>query len=112
MDASFDFAPITSIGQGIPKLIRSRSTNSPGANNLKLHVDRMTKQQLEQAIETIIEHPTTITIVDNNGNQKKTEIVGIPNKNDANNNDKNQIERSSRIRSNSPIVRFGNPLTH
>ena len=74
----------------------------------------MTKQQLEQAIETITEHPTTITIVDNNGNQnqKKTEIVVIPNKNDANNNDKNQIERSSRIRSNSPIVRFGNPLTH
>ena len=54
------------------------------ANNLKLHVDRLTDQQLEQAIETISEDPTTITILDNNGNEKqiKTETVEIPNTNE------------------------------
>ena len=75
----------------------------------------MTDQDLEQDIETINEDPTTITIVDNNGNENqiKTEIIEIPNTNETNNNNNNnQIRRSSKIRSNNPIVRFGNPLTH
>ena len=65
-------------------MIRSRSPKSPGETNLRLHVDRMTEQQLEQAIETINKDPTTITIVDNNGNENqiKTDITEIPNTNE------------------------------
>ena len=73
----------------------------------------MNEQQLEQAIETITENPTTTTIVDNTGieNQMKTEVNEIPNTNEL---DKNyqQIRRSSRLRPNNPLIRFGNPLTH
>ena len=98
---------------GKPKPIGNCPPKSPSANNLKLPVDKMTEQQLEQAIETISEDLTTITIVDNNSNENqiKTEIVEISNTNQTNNN-KNQIRRSSKIRSNNPIVRFGNLLTH
>ena len=76
-------------------------------------MDRLTEQQLEQAIDTINDDPTTITIVDNNGidNQTKTEINETPNTNETSNNG-DQIRRSSRIRSNIPIEGFGNPLTH
>ena len=114
MDASFDFTPRIPIGRGRPKLFRSRSPNSPGTNNLKLHVDRMTDQQLEQAIETINEDPITVTIVDINGNENqiKSEIIELPNTFETNNNNNNQIRRSSRIRSNNPLVTFGNPLKH
>ena len=75
----------------------------------------MTEQQLEQAIETISDDPTTITIVDNNGNenQMKTEINEIQNTNETSNNN-NKIRRSSRIRSNisnSKISKPGKTLT-
>ena len=112
MDASFDFTPPIPIGRSRPKLFRSRSPDSPGTNNLKLHVDKMTDQQLEQAIETINEDPITVTIVDNNGNenQMKKENIELPNTIETNNNIDNQIRRSSRSRSNNPIVTFGNPL--
>ena len=68
MKESFDLTPTTPIGRGRPKLVRNRNPKSPGENNLKLHVDNMNEQQLEQAIETITENPTTTTIVDNTGN--------------------------------------------
>ena len=113
MDTSLDFTPPTPIGQVRRKLLRSRSPKSSRERNLKLHVDRMTEQQLEPAIETINEDPITITIVDNNGNenQRKTEITELPNTNETNNNN-NQVRRCSRIRSNIPIVRFRNPIIH
>ena len=113
MDASFVFTPPTPIGGGKPKPIRICSPNSSGASNLKLHVDKMTKQQLEQAIETISEDPSTITIVNNKGNENeiKTEVVETSNTNETNTNN-NHIRRSSKLRSNNPIVSFGNPLTH
>ena len=111
MEESFDLTPPTPIGRDRPKLVRNRDPKSPlaGASNLKLHVDNVSKQQLEQAIETIIENPTTTTIVDNTGNenQTKTEINKIPNTNESDNNNQ-QIRRSSRLRSNNPIIRFGN----
>ena len=61
---------------------------------------------------TITENPATTTI-DKTGdeNQIKTEINEIPNTNELDNNNQ-QNRRSSRLRSNNPIIRFGNPLTH
>ena len=81
---------------------------------MKLHVENMNEQQLEQALETINENPTTATIIDNNGNENyiKTEINEITNTNEINSNKTQPIRRSSRLRTNNPIVRFGNPLTH
>ena len=46
---------------------------TPRENNLKLHVDRMSEEQLEQAMEAIAEDPTTITIVDNNSNENQNQ---------------------------------------
>ena len=113
MEERFDITPTTPIGRGGPKLVRNRDPKSPGTNNLKLHIDNMNERQLEQAMETITENPTTTTIVGNigNENQIKTEINEISNTNELDNNNQ-QIRRSSRLRSNNPIIRFGNPLTH
>ena len=106
MDEEFEFTPPTSIGRGGPK--------SPGADNLKLHVENMNEQQLGQALETINENRTIATIIDKNGNESciKTEINEIPNTSETNSNNNQPIRRSSRLRTNNPIVRFGNPLTH
>ena len=121
MEESFDLTPTTPIGRGRPKLVRNRDPKSSGANNCrqrttcadKPHVDNMNEQQLEQALETITENPVTTTIVDNTGNENqiKTEINEIPNTIELDNNNQ-QIRRSSRLRSNNPRIRFGNPLTH
>ena len=111
MQASFEFTPPTQIGQVRRKLIRSRSPKSPGERNLKLHMDRMNEQQLEQAIETINEDPTTVTIINNHGNENqiKTELTEIPNSNETSIN--NQTRISSKIRSKNPEISFANPLT-
>ena len=113
METSFDFTPPTPIGRGRPKLIHRCSPKSAGESNLELQVDRMTEQQLGQAIEIINEDPPTITVVDKNGheNQLKTEIIEILSTNETDNNT-NQIRRSSRRRFNKSIILFGNPLTH
>ena len=105
MDEEFEFTPPTLIVRGGPK--------SPGAGNLKLHVENMNEQQLEQALETINENPTTTTIIDNNGNECYiiTEMNEIPNTSEINSNNNQRIRRSSRLRTNNPIVRFGNTLT-
>ena len=68
MEESFDLTPTAPIGRRRPKLVRNRDPKSLGANNLKLHVDNMNEQQLEEAIETITENPANTTIVDNTGN--------------------------------------------
>ena len=106
MDEEFEFTPPTPIRRGGPK--------SPGAGNLKLHVENMNEQQLEQALETINENPTTTTIIDNNGNENyiKTEINEIPNTSEINSNNNQPNRRSSRLKTNNPIVRFENPLFH
>ena len=106
MEEEFEFTPPTPIRRGEPQ--------SPGAGNLKLHVENMNEQQLEQALETINENPTTTTIIDNNGNENyiKTEINEITNTSERSSNNNQPIRRSSRLRANNPIVRFGNPLTH
>ena len=49
-------------------------TNITGRKKPKTALDRMTEKQLEQDIETINEGPTTITIVDNNGNENQIKI--------------------------------------
>ena len=116
METSFDFTPPIQIGRGRKKTIKEKT---PGENNLKLHVDRMSEEQLEQAIEAIVEDPTTITIVDNNGNENqnqnnqnqfKTEITELPDTIETNNTSL-QTKKSSRIRANNPIIRYGNPVT-
>ena len=68
MEANFEFGAPIQIGRGRPKLIRDRSANTPGKNNLNLPEEKMTKEQLEQALETIGEDPNSTTINDNNGN--------------------------------------------
>ena len=92
METSFDFTTPLQTGRGRKKATRERT---PGENNLKLHVDKINNQQLEQAIEAITENPTAITIVDNNGNENqnqnnqnqiKTELTAIPNTNETKNN--------------------------
>ena len=92
---------------------------TPRENNLKLHVDRMSEEQLEQAMEAIAEIPKTITIVDNNGNEKqnqnnqnqiKSGMTEIPDTIETNNTNI-QTRKSSRIRANNPIIRYGNPVT-
>ena len=79
----------------------------------------MSEEKLEQAMEAIAEDPTTITIVDNNGNENqnqnnqnqiKTEITEIPDTIERNNTII-QTRKSSRIRANNPIIRYGNPVT-
>ena len=116
METSFDFTPPIQIGRGRKKTIKEKT---PGENNLKLHVDRMIEEQLEQAMEAIAEDPTTITIVDNNGNENqnqnnqnqiKTEITELPDTIETNNTNI-QTRKSSRIRTNNPIIRYGNPVT-
>ena len=67
MEASFEFSSPDQIGRGRPRLIRDRSTITPGNNSLKLHVEKMTEEQLEQALETIVD-PYNTPIIDNNGN--------------------------------------------
>ena len=79
----------------------------------------MSEEQLEQAMEAIAEDPTTITVVDNSGNENqnqnnqnqiKTEITEIPDTIEMNNTNI-QTRKSSRIRANNPIIRYGNPVT-
>ena len=90
--------------------ISSRSPKFLGERNLKLHVAKMNAQQLEQAIKTINEDPTAVTIVDNHSKENKinsettkyqTRMKQIT--------IKTQIRRSSRIKSKNSIARFGNP---
>ena len=81
-----------------------------GENNLKLHMDRMSEEQLEQAMEAITEDPTTNTIVDNNGNENQNQNNQEPNTIETNNTNI-QTRKSSRIRANNPIIRYGNPVT-
>ena len=111
MDTNFNFTPPLQIGRGRRMTTKERN---PGRNNLKLHVDRMNEEQLEQAMEAIAENPTTITIVDNNGNENqnqiKSEIIEIPDTIETNNTNI-QTRKSSRLRTNNPIIRYGNPIT-
>ena len=116
METSFDFTPPLQIGRGRKK---ATSERTPEENNLRQHVDKMNNQQQEQAIEAITENLTAITTVDNNGkenqnqnnqHQIKTEFTEIPNTNKTNNKGL-PIKKSSRIRSNNHLVRFGNPIT-
>ena len=111
VEANFEFTFPKQLGRGRKK----PSPTTPGRSNLRLHVDAMTEEQLEQAMQTINENPTTTKIVDNTGNQNKikTETNIIQNEiPDITENDNQTQIRSSRIRSNNPIIRFGNPITH
>ena len=92
---------------------KDNRVKNPGENNLKLHVDRMSEEQLEQAMEAIAEDPTKFTIVDNNGNENQnqnnqnqitTEITELPDTIETNNTNI-QSRKSSRIRANNPIIR-------
>ena len=114
VEANIEFASQRQIGRGSKKLARNRETNPPGKPNLRLHVDVMTEEQLEQALGTIKENPTATKIVENTGNENKIETVTNVIENQIRNviETDNQIQnRSSRKRSNNPIVRFGNPVT-
>ena len=112
VEANFEFTSPKQPGRGRKK----PSPSTPGRSNLRLHVDVMTEEQLEQAMQTINENPTTTTIVDNTGNQNKikteTNIIENEIPDITENDNQIQIRRSSRKRSNNPIIRFGNPITH
>ena len=108
MEASFELSSPIQLGLGRRKLIRNRNTNTPGENNLKIHVDNMTEEQLEQVLGTIPNGPNHTTIVDNNGidhNNINTDVLEYENTNP-------QIRRYTRIRSTNPITRLGNRITH
>ena len=110
VEANFEFPSPKQLGRGRKK----PSPSTPGRSNLRLHVDVMTEEQLEQAMQTINENPTTTTIVDNTGNQKintETNIIENEIPDITENDNQTQIRRSSRIRSNNPIIRFGNQIT-
>ena len=115
VEAISEFASPRQLRRGSKKLARNRETNTPGKPNLRLHVDVMTEEQLEQALGTIKENPTTTKIVENTGNESEIETETnvienyIPNVIETDNQIQNR--RSSRKRSSNPIVRFGNPVT-
>ena len=75
-----------------------------------MHVENMNEEQPQQAMETIAEDPSNVTIIDNNGNDDnyniKTEIIELENNNNV------QVRRSTRIKTTNPIIRLGNPITH
>ena len=89
----------------------SWSETGPQANPERttwIYTEKMTEEQLEQALETIAEDPNNTTIFDNNGNNYdniKTEQI-------ENENSERQTRRSTRIKSTNPITRLGNPVTH
>ena len=68
----------------------------------------MNEDQLQQAIEAIIEDPSNISIFDKNGNDDKytlkTEIKEPENNNV-------QVRRSTRIKTANPTIRLGSPIT-
>ena len=64
----------------------------------------MSKEQLEQALETIAEDPKDTTIIDNNGNNH----TNMNTKQIENDNNKRQTRRSTRIKSTNPLSRLGN----
>ena len=74
LDDSFDYAAPIQIGRGRSKQPKDTKTNTPGEGNLKMHVENMNEDQLQQAIETLFEDANNITIVDNgnDGNYYKT----------------------------------------
>ena len=69
----------------------------------------MNEDQLQQAIEAIIEDPSNIGIFDKNGNDDKytlkTEIIEPENNNV-------QVRRSTRIKTANPTIRLGSPITY
>ena len=73
-----------------------------------MHVENMKEEQLQQAMETIAEDPSNVTIIDNNGNDDnyniKTEITEPGNNNNV------QVRRSTRIKTTNPIIRLGNHI--
>ena len=66
LDDSFDFAAPIQVGRGRKKQPQSTKTNTPGKDNLKIHVENMNEEQ--QAMETRAENPRNVTIIVNNGN--------------------------------------------
>ena len=84
-------------GRGRRKLIRDRKTNTTPTPGMEIN-----------ARSTTEDDPIVITVVDQNGNNDfiKTEnIEEIENQNEQN------IRKSTRIRSTNPINRYGNPIT-
>ena len=59
------------------KLIRDRTTPNPVENTLKLYVEILTPEQLEEARATIEENPDVITVVDRNDNtnSKQNKVI-------------------------------------
>ena len=65
IDGSFECTSLIQSRRGRRNLIRNRKPNSPGANNLRMPVEYMKEEHLQQALET--DDPNRITIADNNG---------------------------------------------
>ena len=67
-----------------------------------MHVENMNEEQLQQAMETIAEDPSNVTIIDNNGNDDnyniKTEKIEPENNNNV------QVRRSTLIKT-SPFIK-------
>ena len=61
LDDCFALAVPIQIGRGRPKQPKNTKTNKPGETNLKIYVENINEDQLQQAIETINENPNKIT---------------------------------------------------
>ena len=100
-------------GKGKKKLIRDRSVQqqSPVQSNLRMHLENMTEEQLEEARGTAEGNPDTIPVVDRNGNTDSMKIEQIENINTIYENEP-AIRKSTRIKTTNPILRYGNPIPH
>ena len=78
-----------------------------------MHLENMTEEQLEEAREKAEENTDSITVVDKNGNTDSIKIEQIENINiDTNYENEPAIQKSTRIKTTNPILRYGNPIPH
>ena len=75
-----------------------------------MHVENMNEEQLQQAMETIAEDPSNVTIIDNNRNDNNYNIK--TKKIEPENNNNVQVRRSTLIKTTNPRISLGNPITH
>ena len=83
--------------RGRKKLIRDTSTTTTPLPGLEIN-----------ARPTTEDNPNVITVVDQNGN---TDLIKTENIEQTDNQNQQNIRKSTRLRSTNPINRYGNPIT-
>ena len=85
-------------GRGRRKLIRDRNQNITPTPGLEINARPITEDD-----------PNVITVVDQNGNNNN--LIKTENIEQTENQNKQSVRKSTRIRSANPIIRYGNPIT-